>query len=188
MKLFNLSWCPFSTHFPILNFRIINGLKRIELDYVCFVYDATKEPGFKGPGAHLPELKKEMPRGLDLYPFALSYPEKPIDFIPSIVMMISEFHSGLKFSNKIAYIYDQRVSRKNYELYLKSDLLETFTTFFQLNISQFLMKIESRMNFVCICQGKRHETEKEITSYMIDIATHLRMNKAFACIRPNYKS
>ena len=29
------------------------------------VFDATKEVGYKGPGAHHPEIKKDPPRGRD---------------------------------------------------------------------------------------------------------------------------
>ena len=28
------------------------------------VFDATKEVGYKGPGAHHPEIKKDPPRGI----------------------------------------------------------------------------------------------------------------------------
>lgn len=136
----------------------------MDISYVVFIFDATKEPDYRGPGAHHPHIRKDPPRGLDLYPWAFTYPETPTELLPGLVMNITEFHQDLKMTNKIGHIHDSRM-----------------------NITYYLMKIESRMNFCCICQGKRAEKDVNIVNFMIEIASYLRINKIFASIKPGYK-
>ena len=89
--------------------KIQSNLKRLEITYAVLVFDATTEVGYKGPGFHHPEIKKDSPRGLNLYPCAYACPEKPQNLWPSIVMCVDEF-SHLNNWNKIAFSYDSRVS------------------------------------------------------------------------------
>ena len=58
---------------------------------------------------------------------------------------------------------------------------------FQNDISYYLMKIEPKMTMALICAGKRTEKDPNIKSFIIDIATSLRMNRIYASIRPGYK-
>ena len=89
--------------------KIQANLKRLEITYAVLVFDATTEVGYKGPGFQHPEIKKDQPRGLNLYPCAYACPEKPHNLWPSIVMCVDEF-SQLNYWNKIAFSYDSRVS------------------------------------------------------------------------------
>ena len=88
----------------------MSGQERHEISYAMLVFDATKEVGYKGPGAHHAEIRKEPPRGLALYPIAFSYPwENPEELKPSLISAITEWNLDLKTCNKVVYSYDQRV-------------------------------------------------------------------------------
>ena len=76
------------------------------------VFDATKEVGYKGPGAHHAEIRKEPPRGLALYPIVFSHPwEDPEELKPSLISAITENNLDLKTCNKVVFTYDQRVCK-----------------------------------------------------------------------------
>ena len=84
------------------------------------VFDATKEVGYKGPGAHHAEIRKEPPRGLALYPIAFSHPwEDPEELKPSLISAITEWNLDLKTCNKVVYSYDQRVCNAFIKLLFK---------------------------------------------------------------------
>ena len=90
--------------------RLLSGQERHEISYAMLVFDATKEVGYKGPGAHHAEIRKEPPRGLALYPIAFSHPwEDPEELKPSLISAITEWNLDLKTCNKVVYSYDQRV-------------------------------------------------------------------------------
>ena len=88
----------------------MSGQERHEISYLMLVFDATKEVGYKGPGAHHAEIRKEPPRGLALYPIVFSHPwEDPEELKPSLISAITESNLDLKTCNKVVYTYDQRV-------------------------------------------------------------------------------
>ena len=91
-------------------FRLLSGQERHEISYAMLVFDATKEVGYKGPGAHHAEIRKEPPRGLALYPIVFSHPwEDPEELKPSLISAITENNLDLKTCNKVVFSYDQRV-------------------------------------------------------------------------------
>ena len=94
------------------------------------VFDATKEVGYKGPGAHHAEIRKEPPRGLALYPIVFSHPwEDPEELKPSLISAITENNLDLKTCNKVVYSYDQRVCNAFIKLLLKFIHSEKATKF-----------------------------------------------------------
>jgi len=146
--------------------QLLSGQERHEISYAMLVFDATKEVGYKGPGAHHAEIRKEPPRGLALYPIAFSHPwEGPEELKPSLISAITEWNLDLKTCNKVVYSYDQRV-----------------------NISYYMLRIEAKMTMSFVCQGKRLDKDVNINNFMVDVATQLRMAKNFASIRPGYKN
>ena len=93
--------------------RLINAQKRFDLSYIVITFDASNEVGYKGPGFHYPEIKKETPRGrLNLFPCAFACPDAPkADFWATIIMTIDDNDQNLNKLNKIIHTYDNRVSK-----------------------------------------------------------------------------
>ena len=111
-------------------FRLLSGQERHEISYAMLVFDATKEVGYKGPGAHHAEIRKEPPRGLALYPIVFSHPwEDPEELKPSLISAITEWNLDLKTCNKVVYSYDQRVCNAFIKLLLKFIHSEKATKF-----------------------------------------------------------
>ena len=92
--------------------RLINAQKRFDILYIVITFDASNEVGYKGPGFHYPEIKKETPRGrLNLFPCAFAWPDIPKDLWPTIIMTIDDNVQDLNKLNKIVSAYDNRVSK-----------------------------------------------------------------------------
>ncbi|EDO42854.1 predicted protein, partial [Nematostella vectensis] len=135
---------------------------------VSVLLDARGLDSYSSDGYHFPQDKRDQPAGLGAFPAVVSFPgERPLEHWPNIIsIMMDRAHAqDLASAEKVVYFFDNRVQS-----------------------TYFLTRIDSRLTLVVIFNSKRNEKDSYITSFMSDMALHLRNTKVFAMLKPGAKA
>ncbi|XP_031548841.1 KICSTOR complex protein C12orf66-like isoform X2 [Actinia tenebrosa] len=130
---------------------------------ISILFDAQTLDSYRGHGYHFPQDKMDQPAGVGAFPAIVSIPgERPVEHWPNIISIIMDKNHGhdLTYTDKIVYFFDNRVQS-----------------------TYFLTRIDYRMTLIITFCTKKAEKDSYITTFMNDIACHLRNTKIFSVLK-----
>lgn len=139
--------------------------KKVDAQSVSLLLDTTSLSTYRGQCGYIyPDSDtRSSPAGLDQFPLVFSTPTTPTQYLPNIVMILTDHSTDLS-NGRTVNLYDQGVE----------------TTF-------FLHQVEPNYFLVILFEGRRTESYNTVNLFMVETATQLRCAKVFTSLKSGSK-
>eukprot|EP00794_Sanderia_malayensis_P011882 gene11882-13115_t len=142
--------------------KLSTFIKKSDALNVSLILDTTSMERVSGHGYTLPNIQREKPSGIEMYPAIVSLPEsKPTIHWPAVISILTGKTGELSCPGRVVYFFDDRQKRTYY-----------------------LIKVDVNITMVIVFNVKKKEKDSYVQKFLLETRSLLNHDSNFQMLKP----